>query len=341
MRLALGGYGPSVGFVELDGSRWGEPVSAAPATGPSWVLPSKDGRHLYAALESADGAVGAWAVTPVEPWRALGTRATGGADPCHLALSPDGRWMLAANYTSGSVCVLPVTADGSLGERADLIVLEGPTGPVPDRQDRAHAHEVVFAPDGTLFVCDLGLDVVHAFTLDPDTGRLTEVARSPFPPGTGPRHLVLTADGATAYVVGELSSAVSVCRVDGPRLEILQTVSARAADASGENTAAEVALSADERTLVVSHRGDDTVATVTVDRHTARLVAVDPSGGSSPRWIGLVPRVGAVTEDPAGQELLLVANERSDSVVVMERQGAGWSAAETLSWPCPTCVAVF
>lgn len=332
MRLVVGGYGPSLGLVDLDGTRWQETVSAAPAAGASWVLPSSDGRQVYAVVEKQDGGVRAWSVTADLPWRSLGTQETGGADPCHLALSPDGRWLLAANYTSGSVCVLPVAADGSLGERADLVVLEGPTGPVPGRQDGAHAHEVVFAPDGTVLVCDLGLDVVHGFTLDGGTGRLTEAARSPFPPGTGPRHLVLTADGATAYVVGELSGAVSVCRVDGPRLEVLQTVSARAEGASGENTAAELALSRDERTLMVSQRGDDTVATLEVDRHTARLIAVDPCGGAGPRWIGLA-------SIPGSDEVLLVAHEQSDSLAVLRRDGPGWSVAASTTWARPTCVA--
>ncbi len=328
MRLVLGGYGPAIGVVDLDAGGFGEPAAAADAANPSWVLPSADGRFVYAALEATEGHVGAWAVTPDRPWRALGTRSTGGADPCHLALSPDGGWLLAANYSSGSVSVHPVCEDGSLEEHVELIVLEGETGPVADRQDGPHAHQVVFAPDGTVLVCDLGHDVVHAYALDPATGRLTELARSPFPPGTGPRHLVLTRDGRTAYVVGELSSTLSVCRVDGPRLEVLQTVSARAADAAGENTAAEVVLSDDERTVLVSQRGDDTLATLSVDPRTARLVSVDPCGGSWPRWAGLVG--GAA----------VVADERSDAVVMMRRRGYGWTVDGTTSWPRPTCVAV-
>ena len=329
MRLVLGGYGPAVGVVELDGlTGFGEPQPAAEAANPSWVIPSADGRFAYAALESTEGHVGAWAVTPDRPWRALGTQSTGGADPCHLALSPDGGWLLAANYSSGSVSVHPVREDGSLGERVELVVLEGETGPVADRQDGPHAHQVVFAPEGSVLVCDLGHDVVHAYALDPTTGRLTELARSTFPPGTGPRHLVLTRDGRTAYVVGELSSTLSVCRVDGPRLEVLQTVSARAAAAAGDNTAAEVALSDDERTVIVSQRGDDTVATLSVDGRTARLVSVDPCGGSWPRWAGLV----------GGSAV--VADERSDAVVVLRRQADGWAVDGTTSWPRPTCVAV-
>lgn len=330
MRLVIGGYGPSLGVVDLEGASLGSTAPVAEAPGASWVLPSTDGRFVYAALEAADGHVGAWAVTPEAPWRELGRQPTGGADPCHLTSSPDGAWLLAANYTSGSVSVHPILVDGSLGPRTHLVEHSGELGPVAERQDHAHAHHVVFAPDGTLFVCDLGLDLVVAYAFDAVDGRLTELARSPFPPGTGPRHLVLTPDGGTAYVLGELSSAVSVCRVTGPRLEVVSTVPARPDGATGESTAAEIGFGADEHTLVVSHRGDDTVATLAVDRHTARLVDTVGCGGSWPRWAGFVD----------DGDLVLVANERSDAVVALRRDGDGWVPAGSVTWTRPTCLAV-
>jgi 6-phosphogluconolactonase len=329
MRLVIGGYGPSLGVVDLEGGGLGTAAAVADAAGASWVLPSRDGRFVYAALEAAEGHVGAWAVTPDGPWRPLGRQPTGGADPCHLALSPDGRWLLAANYTSGSVSVHPVLDDGSLSKRTDLVAHSGDLGPVADRQDQAHAHQVVFAPDGTLLVCDLGLDVVVAYAFYTGAGRLTEVARSAFPPGTGPRHLVVTADGSTAYVVGELSSTVSVCRVDGPRLEVLTTVSARGGDAVGESTAAEIVLAEDEQTVVVSNRGDDTVATLAVDASTARLVSVDACGGAWPRWAGLA----------GSSDGLVVANERSGAVATLRRAGDGWVSAGSVPWDRPACLA--
>lgn len=330
MRLVIGGYGPSLGVVDLDGADLGPPSAVADAEGASWVLPSADGRFVYAALEAAEGHVGAWAVAPDAPWPDLGRQPTGGADPCHLTFSPDGGWLLAANYTSGSVSVHPILGDGSLAARTDLVEHSGDLGPVVDRQDRAHAHQVAFAPDGTLFVCDLGLDVVVAYAFDAGEGRLTELARSPFPPGTGPRHLALTSDGRTAYVLGELSSAVSVCRVDGPRLEVVATVPARRDGATGESTAAEIVLAADERTVVVSNRGDDTVATFAVDSRTARLVSVDGCGGAWPRWAGLV----------GTDEVLVVANERSDAVVTLRRDGDGWAPVGSVPWTRPACLAL-
>ncbi|HWI34421.1 MAG TPA: beta-propeller fold lactonase family protein, partial [Lapillicoccus sp.] len=119
-QLVLGGYGPAIGVVDVAPDGFGAPVHVASAQRPSFVIASADGRFVYAVLESEDGHVGAWAVTDEGPWRPLGQQSTGGADPCHLALSPDGRWLLTANYTSGSVSVHPVEDGGSLGASTDL-----------------------------------------------------------------------------------------------------------------------------------------------------------------------------------------------------------------------------
>ena len=98
-RLVLGGYGSALGLVHLGPEGFGPPVEVAPAPSPSFVIASPDGRFVYAALEGDEGRVGAWAVTDNRPWPPLGEQSTGGAAPCHLALSPDGRWLVTANYT--------------------------------------------------------------------------------------------------------------------------------------------------------------------------------------------------------------------------------------------------
>lgn len=317
-RLVLGGYGSALGAVDLGPDGFGAPVEVAAADGPSFVVGSDDGRFVYATLEAA-GRVGAWAVA--DDWRPLGEQPTGGEAPCHLALSPDGRWLVTANYASGSVSVHPVQDDGSLGARTDLVQHRGTPGPQADRQDGPHAHQVVFA-EGGLLVCDLGLDAVVGYQLD--GGRLTEVTRSALPPGTGPRHLAVAVD--TAYVIGELASTVTVCDVAGLELTPRESVSVRASDARGENLAAEVVVRGDE--VLASNRGDDTVAVLSRDGTTLRLGAIGPCGGSWPRWMGLVG------------ESLLVANERSDAVARLASVDHVWSVAEVLDWPSPTGCAV-
>ncbi len=339
-RLVIGGYttgaGGGLGVVRLQGGRFGRPAVVAEAENPSFVVASPGGRHVYAVLEGEEGSEGrvaAWVVGSDEgPWPALGERATGGASPCHLALSPDGGHLAVANYASGSVSVHPLAPDGSVGARTDLVSHAGPLGPVEDRQDGAHAHQVVFGPAGRLFVCDLGLDAVVAYELDRQSGRLTEVARSAFAPGTGPRHLAFAPDGAAAWVLGELASTVTVCEVDGPHLKATSTVSSRATTVAArrENLAAAITVSADGREVHVSNRGDDTISTFSVETARLRLTAVSDCGGQWPRHLLVGP-------EPA---MAVVSNERSGQLTLLTRDGTGWAAADRVDWPAPTCVAV-
>lgn len=102
---------------------------------------------------------------------------TGGAEPCHLAVTPAGGHLVVANYGGGSVAVLPLDPQGVPGERSDLVVHSG-HGPDPQRQERAHCHMVSPAPDaGPLLAVDLGTDSVYRYDLDAASGRL--VPRAP------------------------------------------------------------------------------------------------------------------------------------------------------------------
>jgi 6-phosphogluconolactonase (cycloisomerase 2 family) len=82
---------------------------------------SRDGKTLYAASEVEKGVVQAWRIEKNGELTELNQVASGGAGPVYLSLTPDGRHLLVANYVSGSIAVLPVKEDGSLGEAVDGI----------------------------------------------------------------------------------------------------------------------------------------------------------------------------------------------------------------------------
>src|SRR4051812_40818309 len=177
---------------------------AARTPSPSFLAQHPTLPVLYAAneLDSA-GTVSAFTVAEDHALTPLAVRPTGGADPAHLAVTPDGRYLLVANYSSGSVAVHPLDSQGAPGERSDLLDLEG-SGPDPVRQTGPHAHMVRPGNDDVL-VTDLGSDRVWRCRLDPVPGRLTLLGPAIVAqPGTGPRHLQRSAEGAV-LLVGELA----------------------------------------------------------------------------------------------------------------------------------------
>lgn len=290
---------PHSGALELVG------VSDAVAD-PSFLALGPGGEVLYAVSETAAGAAAAFDVTAAEP-RLLGAPVpVDGAGPTHLAVAAG--HVLTANYTSGSVSVLPVAADGSLKPVGDVVRHEG-SGPVEGRQEGPHAHQVLPDPSGRwVLAVDLGTDSVTVGALDPGTGTLRPHGTTALRPGTGPRHLAFHPDGAHAYVLNELEPTVTVCRWDAAAgvLEPLGETPVVPADATGPRYPSEIVIAPDGRFLWAAVRGHDTLAVLALDPsgEEARLTASVPCGGHWPRDLTLAP---------SGRHLY-AANERSGDV---------------------------
>lgn len=141
------------------------PVLAGEARNPSYLALSPNGRVLYAVNEVADyhgdrtGAVSAFAIDPGSgALTLLNQQPSAGADPCHLFVDTLGRHVLVANYTSGTVAVLPTASDGSLQRPSAVRRHEG-SGPNKARQDGPHAHAIVLDANGRFaFEANLGTD---------------------------------------------------------------------------------------------------------------------------------------------------------------------------------------
>ena len=241
---------------------------------------------LYAVNElETDGTVSAFTVAPDGALTPLSVQSTGGSDPAHLAVTADGRFLLVANYSSGSVSVHPLDPEGAPGERSDLLDLAG-SGPVADRQAGPHAHMVLPVRDEVL-IADLGSDRVWRARLDPIAGRLTMLPPAVVAePGTGPRHLRYSG-GGTLLVVGELAGDLTWYRpsADG---SLEPAGAASTTTATGENYPSEIVVRPDDRFVYVANRGPNTIATFAWDGERATLVAETPTGGDWPRHMILL-----------------------------------------------------
>ncbi len=286
---------------------------------PSFLAIAPNGRFLYAVNETdtfsgqPGGAVSAFRIDRATyKLTFLNQVASKGAAPCHIVIDPSGKAALVANYNGGNFSSFPILASGKLGEAASVMQDTG-TGPNHDRQEKAHAHEMLIADDLVLGA-DLGIDHLQLFHLDAATAKLSAAspAFAAVDPGFGPRHMVISDDKKFIYVLSEMNAKVAVMDYDpikGPG-KVLATVSALPADFKGSNTAAEIMLDASGKTLYTSNRGHDSIAVFSVDSKTGalKLKANVKSGGKTPRYFTL---------DPSGK-FLLVANQDSNNIVVFK-----------------------
>ena len=294
---------------------------------PSFLTLSPDQRHLYVINELVpNGQISACAIDESDgKLELLNVQSTGGSSPCYVTVHPNGRFAMVSNYLSGTVTVLPIEADGSLGAIVHEMQHEG-SSVDPERQTGPHAHSMLLDPAGNYaFAPDLGIDKVMIYKFDADTGRLTP-GEQPWvesEPGVGPRHFTFHSSGRFAYLINELGSTMSVFTYDGSngRLEQIQTLSTLPDDFSGANHTADIHISPSGKHVYGSNRGHDSIAVFGIDESSGMLerVQVASTKGGTPRNFAI---------DPSGA-FLLAANQETDSIVCLRRDDDTGMLSET------------
>ncbi len=295
------------------------PELAAETTNPSFLAIHPGERFVYAVGEVDDGkgkgngTVSAFAIEPkTGKLTLLNQQSSGGGGPCHLAVDAKGKCVLTANYGSGSVAVLAIRPDGSLGVPATTIQHSG-SGANPERQAGPHAHFISPSPDDRFaLACDLGLDKVIAYQLDAKIPKLTpampEFAK--VAPGAGPRHLTFSPDGKFVYVINEMISSITAFRYEAKTAAMteVQTISTLPKDSAATSYCAEIVMHPTGKFLYGSNRGHDSIAVFAVNQKSGKLTSLE-----YPSTQGRTPRHFAI--DPTGC-WLLAENQGSDTVVV-------------------------
>src|SRR3984957_2710088 len=160
-----------------------EPELAAEITNPSFITISPDHRFLYAVTEDPlsvgpplDHAsfVSSYAIDPATgKLRLLNTLPTGGTSTCFISIDKTGKYALMANFGSGSVSVIRLKDDGSLGELTSFIQNIGHSVN-PAIQTAPHPHSILVSPDNRyVLVSALGVDKILVFHFDEKTGELS------------------------------------------------------------------------------------------------------------------------------------------------------------------------
>ncbi len=310
-------------------------------------LPDKNLLYFIGSADPKDGGANAYACK-ADPKTGdltlINHKPTTGSGVCHVCVRSDGKFLNAANYTSGDFSLFPLNEDGSVADVTAKYFRDG-SGPLTRRQNHPYGHSAYFiTTDGVcrMFMSDLGSDRIYIARVNEKTGELDEDPEIPFlatPAGAGPRHLAFVDDAQGKLIVfsiNELDSTLSAFRLDfkegkSERLGTWSTIEdeyrVKLTDEEalvdgkeffyGNKTAAITAVeTASGKTVVyATNRGQNTVvafdATAIVkgakgsDVEFPLLQRVS-SNGKFPRFFTL---------DPTGK-FLIVSNKKSGSIYV-------------------------
>ena len=335
-QLLVGSYtaGQSQGIYRLNfnsatGQIDAKPLQVIKSDNPSWLTLSKDQRRLFVVNENGPGQsdpvgrVSSYAIDPKTHELSLINQVQSlGNEPTHSSLSADASHLFVSNYSvaedpGGTLAVLPVSADGVL--KPVVQMSSHPASRVnPERQMSSHVHSTVSSPDGRyVFSNDLGADRVFAYRFDPKANPdLPLTPANPafvqLPAGSGPRHLLFSADGKHAWLTMEMSAQVAVFDYRDGSLEQTQMVDLAAGQPVSDKAAAALHASADGKFLYVSNRGTaNQLLVFAIDPATGHLKELQRRSveGDHPREFSL---------DPSGK-FVLIANQKSNGIVVVER----------------------
>ena len=254
---------------------------AGKTSNPTFVAVHPKRPLVFAVVAAPEGKVSSFAVEPDGSLRLLNEVSSKGQGPAHVQIDRTGQWVSTANFTSGTVAVFKIEADGKLSEAVDSVQHAG-KGQHSTRQAGPHAHSTYFSADNKwMYAADLGIDEVKVYGFDARTGKLTAGASLKSPAGAGPRHLAL--GKKRVYVLNEIASSVSVF----DQGTLLETVSALPEGFTGSSSAAELVIDKGEKFLYSSNRGADTIAVFKIG--TSLTKVGDVKVGKTPRGFVLSP----------------------------------------------------
>ena len=298
----------------------GAPEVAAETGSPSFleIHPSK--KYIYAVGEmgtpqAKGGGVTAFSVSlPSGKLAPINQVSAVGQGPCHVNIDKTGKLAMIANYGSGSCASYAIKDDGSLSEAVSFHQHTG-TGGDPKRQAGPHAHSVNFSPDNKFaFVCDLGLDRVKIYKIDPATGKAQPHGEGIVQPASGPRHFAFHPNGKFVFVNNEMAMTETTFAYDadkGALTEVSTVSTIPEADRSQKGlSTAETRVHPNGKFVYASNRGHNTIAVFSCESATGKLKLLENVNcqGKTPRNFNL---------DPTGK-WLIVAHQDSNSVALFK-----------------------
>lgn len=267
----------------------------------------------------------------------LSTKNTGGSDPCHVAMSPDGRLLCVANFASGSLTTFGLNVNGFIDTDRHLYQHKGHSIDT-NRQKGPHAHSTVYSPSGEyIYVPDLGIDKIKVYKRgDKTDGEICDCPEKDVSvqPGNGPRFAEFHPNGRDFYLINEIASTVEHYVYKDGNLTFQSGISTLPSGYPKEdNICSDIHITPDGKFLYASNRGNDSIAVFSfLADGNLNLEQIVSCGGKTPRNFAI---------DPTGK-YLLVGNQDNDNIVSFKIKEKGrLEKISSYKFGSPVCLQFF
>lgn len=145
---------------------------------------------------------------------------------CRYVQDRDGEWKLERGFDDSSIASFRINDDGSIGKLCDLKVFDGSGYWIyGGGQSTSHLHCVRVDDHNLVYGCNRGADEIEVLRLE-DDGKLTVLNRFKTRRGYAPRHMDIDREKDILYVCNENYPCISVYKVDSKNGELTEMQSA-------------------------------------------------------------------------------------------------------------------
>lgn len=245
-----------------------------------------------------------------------------GEEPAYITLHPSGKYVMAANYKSGSVAIFPIREDGGLSESCCVKQSIGtPSSPRPQAADHGsfafsdhdgpHAHMIESAPEGKfVFSTDVGLDRIYQWHFNEMSGQL--IANNPAyimasSKGAGPRHFVFHPKLDIVYLLNEQASIITSYHFNKKtgRLKMRSSISSLPVNYRGTSFASNIVISQNGCHLYAGNRLHNSIAHFLINEQGDMTLSEHVwTEGDSPRTMTFSPK----------EDFFYIMNQGSDNI---------------------------
>ena len=244
----------------------------------------------------------------------INTQDSGGLIPCYVSLDLANRFLLAANYSSGSFRCFPILDNGGLGLPVQTIHHYGQSVH-PERQTEPHIHCILTDPSNCfVYAVDLGIDQIVTYNFNSNDGVIKKIhgGVTSLPPGSGPRHLYFHPRQSWVYLLTELSNKIHCYKIDEGSI-LIETHQSNTIHESqkSESFSADITIDPLGLFLYASNRGLDCINIFSISQidGTLNYLKTESAEGEYP-WSLDINSTG---------DFLIVANQHSNNIVIFQR----------------------